>query len=150
MNAPPRAPANSTGLPSLWALEGHWTLERRITHTEGRTDHFEGVAVFSRSGPRLLQHEQGRLTVGNQVFEAEQRYVWAEAEGRIDVYFADLRPFHAVPLNDPAPSTVHLCDPDRYEVAYDFAEWPVWSATWTVEGPRKGYVMHSTYRRSSD
>ena len=54
------------------------------------------------------------------------------------------------PLADPSPRTVHLCAPDRYEVAYDFTAWPHWSATWTVEGPRKDYVMTSQTIRRSD
>ena len=135
------------GLASLWAFEGRWHLSRVIRHGDGREDRFEGEAVFTRSGPRLVLDEKGQLRVGPQVLEAEQRYIWQASDGRIDVHFSDLRPFHSIPLKDPTPRTVHLCDPDRYEVAYDFTAWPRWSATWTVEGPRKDYVMVSNYHR---
>lgn len=138
---------SAPGLASLWVLEGRWHLSRVITHGDGREDRLEGEAIFTRAGPRLVQEEIGTLCTGGQEFEARQRYLWAEAAGRIDVSFADNRPFHSIPLNDSTPQTVHLCPPDRYEVAYDFTHWPHWRATWTVEGPRKDYVMVSTYRR---
>lgn len=138
------------GLPSLWALEGRWQLTRVIHHGDGRVDRLAGQAVFTRSGRRLILDETGILTVGDQALEARQTYIWTEADRRIDVFFHDLRPFHSVPLGDPAPETVHLCPPDRYQVAYDFAQWPDWSATWQVEGPRKDYDMVSRYTRRAD
>lgn len=141
---------SAPGLASLWAFEGRWTLSRRIRHKNGREDRLDGVAVFERSGPRLVQLEKGTLSVGGQVLEAGQRYLWAEADGLIEVSFSDNRPFHTIPLGDASPRTVHLCPPDRYEVAYDFTRWPRWSATWTVEGPRKDYVMVSEYRRTAE
>ena len=151
MNTGPAAKKNSAkGLASLWTLEGRWHLTRRIRHGDGREDRLDGEAHFTRTGPRLVQDERGILIVGNQRLEAEQRYLWQAAGDRIDVYFSDNRPFHSIPLHDPAPRTVHLCPPDRYEVAYDFTGWPNWSATWTVEGPRKDYEMRSDYRRKGD
>jgi len=135
------------GLSSLWALEGRWLLTRKITHSTNVQNHFTGEAHFDRSGPRLIQTETGQLSVADQSLEAKQRYFW-EAKGRLlNVYFSDLRPFHSIPLNAAHPSTVHLCDPDRYEVAYDFSAWPQWETRWCVEGPRKDYVMHSIYTR---
>ncbi|MDJ0639312.1 MAG: DUF6314 family protein [Paracoccaceae bacterium] len=136
------------GLPSLWALEGTWRLDRTIRHETGETDRFTGTCVFQRSGTRLLQDETGTLETGGASFEATRRYVWAESNGRLDVYFDDMRPFHSIPLNTEAPETVHLCDPDRYQVAYDFGRWPEWRATWRVEGPRKSYTMQSVYQPS--
>ena len=138
------------GLPSLWALEGRWTLTRQIRHGDGRLDRLTGQAMFARSGRQLVLTETGVLNVGDQTLEARQTYIWTEAVGRIDVYFHDQRPFHSVTLGDPAPQTEHLCAPDRYHVAYDFADWPQWSATWRVEGPRKDYEMVSTYVRPRD
>ena len=135
------------GLGSLWALEGRWSLTREVRHADGRIDRLEGEAIFQRSGPKLVQDETGLLTVGNQTLEAKQRYIWEAAGPLLNVYFADLRPFHTVALNARTHKAVHLCPPDRYEVAYDFADWPRWRAVWQVEGPRKDYRMTSKYHR---
>ena len=136
------------GLKSLWALEGRWRLEREITHGDGSVNQLTGVAQFSRSGHRLVQDETGTLVLGTQALKASRRYIWTAAEGRLDVYFDDMRPFHTVPLGVERHETVHLCDPDRYAVRYDFTGWPNWHACWHVEGPRKDYVMTSQYARA--
>ena len=133
------------GLASLAALAGRWHLSRVIDHADGTRATLEGVSVFSRSGPRLIQEESGVLKFGDQNLEARQRYIWEAAGPHLNVYFSDMRPFHAVPLGEPCPRTVHLCDPDRYEVVYDFQAWPRWTSTWKVEGPRKDYEMTSRY-----
>lgn len=135
----------AAGPASLWAFAGTWTLTRRIAHGDGRTDRLSGTCTFMRSGPRLLQDETGVLETADGRFNATRRYVWGEAPGRLEIRFADMRPFHSFPLGVTRPETVHLCDPDRYHVAYDFGAWPVWRTVWTVEGPRKDYVMDSTF-----
>ncbi len=81
------------GLSSLWALEGAWHLDRTIRHETGDTDCFKGTCVFHRAGKRLLQDETGTLETGGAAFQATRRYVWAETNGRLDVYFDDMRPF---------------------------------------------------------
>ena len=130
---------------SLYAFEGLWTLSRVIRHESGLTDSFNGECEFTRSGHRLIQDERGVLITAEGQFDATRRYIWSERNDRLEVQFDDMRPFHTIPLNDVAPRTVHLCDPDRYQVTYDFAEWPVWRTVWAVEGPRKGYVMETEY-----
>lgn len=137
---------NTTGPGSLWSLTGVWRLRREIRHGDGRVDRLNGTATFTKSGPRLLQDEAGWLETAEGRFQASRRYVWAEAKGRLEMYFEDMRPFHTIPLGDDRPETVHLCPPDRYQVAYDFTGWPEWSTVWTVEGPRKRYVMESRFR----
>ena len=136
------------GITSLWSLEGLWRLSREITHGDGTINRLEGETRFHRAGPRLIQDETGTLVLGNQTMKATRRYVWAASGDRLDVYFDDMRPFHTVPLRASHHETVHLCDPDRYEVRYEFTHWPSWSARWAVEGPRKSYVMTSHYTRA--
>ena len=138
-SAPPPGPA------SLWAFTGAWTIEREIRHADGRADRLTGTCRFTRSGPRLLQDETGWLETAEGRFQASRRYVWAEKAGRLEVYFQDMRPFHSIPIGVVRPETVHLCPPDRYEVHYDFSEWPDWRTVWTVEGPRKSYLMETFY-----
>lgn len=130
-----------TGLTSIDMLVGDWRLERRIVHGDGHEDRMTGLCRFTHAGPHLVQDESGTLEMATGRFQAHRRYVWTEARGRLDVQFADMRPFHSVPLGAERAETVHLCAPDRYHVAYDFTGWPAWRTVWTVEGPRKDYVM---------
>jgi len=137
------------GLSSLAALEGRWSMARVIEHDDGRRDVFDGHSVFHRSGPRLIQDETGVLTPGRggPALKATRRYVWSGQEGRIDIAFGDMRPFHSVPVGIAAYETTYLCSPDRYEVSYDFNGFPNWSTIWSVEGPRKSYRMETRYSR---
>lgn len=141
----------SFGLTSLAVLEGRWTLARVIRHADGLEDRFDGTATFTRSGPRLIQDEQGTLTPGRggPTLKAERRYIWTHAEGRFDIAFADMRPFHSLPKGVATYETTYLCDPDRYHVTYDLTGFPEWSTTWDVEGPRKGYRMTNRFSRAS-
>ncbi len=136
------------GLASLSSLAGDWALERAIRHDDGAEHKFIGHARFQWSGPRLIEDQTGQLDIGTGApLVATRRYVWTGEAGRIEVLFDDMRPFHTIPLNTVRPETTHLCPPDRYHVAYDFASFPDWSATWRVEGPRKSYAMESRYTR---
>ena len=120
-------------------------MTRTIEHADGRVDRLTGRCRFTRSVPRLLQDEEGWLETAEGRFQASRRYVWGEKPGRLEVHFHDMRPFHSIPLGVAHPETVHLCRPDRYEVVYDFSNWPDWRTVWTVEGPRKSYRMETSY-----
>lgn len=135
----------SSGPGSLWAFVGVWSLEREIHHGDGRIDRLTGQCRFTRSGPKVLQDETGWLETEQGRFQASRRYVWKEAKNGLQVYFADMRPFHSIPLGVAHPEAVHLCPPDRYQVAYDFIDWPRWRTVWTVEGPRKAYRMETVF-----
>ena len=139
-----------SGLPSLAALSGDWQLERQIDHQAGGRNTLKGRTSFTRSGARLIQEETGVLMTDAGSFEARQRYVWEADGASLNVFFSDMRPFHSVPLQTAHHRTAHLCPPDRYEVTYDFSNWPRWTSTWTVEGPRKAYRMESAYRPRGD
>jgi hypothetical protein len=134
---------------SLWAFEGRWRLDRRIEHASGQGNAtLQGETLFSRSGQTLVQEEVGRLRIDGASgagLQAERRYLWRTERGWIAISFADGRPFHAVPLGVVDPEATHLCSPDRYEVRYDFGNWPEWTTFWRVTGPRKDYVMTSRY-----
>ncbi|MFD1194249.1 DUF6314 family protein [Seohaeicola saemankumensis] len=130
----------------LMDFEGRWRLDRQITDTRGADALFTGWAVFAADAEGLDLHEAGRLELkGQGGFQAERRYLWRQDGAGIAVLFADGRAFHRF---DPAARTAladHWCDPDTYEVRYDFSGWPVWRAEWRVTGPRKDYVMTSVY-----
>jgi hypothetical protein len=135
------------GLVSLAALEGRWRLTRVIRDADGSEATLEGVTLFRREGDRLVQEEEGWLTLPDRgaPLRATRRYLWSAGEGGLDVRFEDGRPFHTVPLHVGRPEADHDCAPDHYRVAYDFADWPRWRAVWRVTGPRKDYVMTSEY-----
>ena len=89
------------------------------------------------------------LTMGTAApMQAERAYLWREAGAKIEVLFADGRPFHEFAPGHMDDAT-HYCDPDVYRVEYEFADWPEWRAVWRVAGPRKAYEMTSRYSRVS-
>ncbi len=140
-----------SGFGGLASLEGRWLMARNIVHDDGRCDVFDGECVFHRSGPRLVQDETGVLTQarGGAALKATRRYVWSQSEGRVDIAFGDMRPFHSVPLGVVTYETTYLCPPDRYEVSYDFTGFPRWSSVWNVMGPRKDYRMETQFSRTA-
>jgi hypothetical protein len=125
-------------------FEGVWTLSRTIAHADGTRAAFEGRAIWSPACGGLDYCETGQLRInGGAPVTAEQRHFWS---GTGHVHFADGRYFHQVPLGGGA--SVHWCDPDRYDVHYDFTQWPRFSVVWRVKGPRKDYEMTSLYAPS--
>ncbi|MEM8775113.1 MAG: DUF6314 family protein [Pseudomonadota bacterium] len=126
---------------------GAWGLSRRIRHHNAPEASFEGEALFSRHSDGLLYHETGELLVeGQAAFRAERRYYWRNgSNGMIDVFFGDGREFHSIDRH--APDATHFCDPDTYNVRYRFESWPIWQAEWRVTGPKKDYLMVSTYNK---
>ena len=121
---------------------GSWNLDRRIVQSDGQTARFIGRAVWTRQGEGALYAETGQLTLaGHAPMQAERRYRW---EADLSVRFEDGRFFHRVPPQ--GGHSDHWCDPDQYEVQYDFGVWPRFRVTWQVRGPRKDYTMTSLYR----
>ena len=132
-------------MPKLSDFEGEWLVSRRIEDSlNGQDGRFEGVAVFEREDLGLRYQERGMLTLGGAAMQAERVYLWRESGDGIDVFFDDGRAFHRI---DDSSEAAHWCDPDQYDVAYDFSTWPEWSSRWAVSGPRKNYVMISDYCR---
>lgn len=135
-------------MPVLQDFQGLWRLERQITDALGPDAVFTGTARFSPDDAGLMLHEAGRLELtGQGGFQAERRYLWRQDDAKIAVLFADGRDFHRFDPTLPEPAADHWCDPDTYQVRYDFREWPLWRAEWRVTGPRKDYVMCSLYTR---
>ncbi|WP_424964478.1 DUF6314 family protein [Dinoroseobacter sp. S375] len=136
---------------SFAAFEGVWQIQREIADALSGPGRFTGRAQISPMGAGALRYaEEGRLTLAQGTsFTAARQYHWTEEpeEGGVAVHFADGRFFHRFSLGAQAEAA-HFCDPDQYDVTYDFADWPRWQARWRVTGPRKDYVMTSRYARA--
>lgn len=130
-------------------FEGSWTLSRCIEdHRAGATGRLEGEAQVASGQGGHVYIESGTLRLpGQPPLAAERRYLWRPAPGGVAVHFDDGRFFHLMALDAPHATADHDCDPDRYEVRYDFSAWPQWRAVWEVRGPRKDYRLESLYRR---
>ncbi len=128
----------------------NWHISRPIEDRRaGMSGEFRGAAVLRPHGEGLLYHETGRLRLGKvPVLAAERKYLWLQADDRIEVRFEDGRPFHSFRPEGRAAGTDHPCGRDLYRVTYDFTAWPAWSSEWVVVGPAKDYVMSSRYERS--
>lgn len=124
-------------------FEGTWTIDRGIRHRDGIQGTFRGEAVWTPDDDGLAYLERGTLCLPHSPpMQAERRYRWGTD---LQVWFEDGRFFHQVP---PAGGhTMHVCDPDTYSVDYDFSDWPLFRTRWSVQGPRKDYVMVSTFTR---
>ena len=129
---------------------GDWRIERRIDdRLSGQTGRFEGLARLSPDGEGLRYRESGTLRLGDgSPMAAHRDYLWSRAGDRIEVRFADLRPFHSFRPEGRAPGTDHPCGRDLYRVTYDLAIWPRWTAEWIVTGPAKDYRMLTAYARA--
>ena len=122
-------------------FEGRWTVSRQITPARDPAGTFTGTATWTRTENGLAYHETGELRVGTHPpMQAERRYLWRPD---LTVWFDDGRFFHQVPATGGATS--HWCDPDQYDVTYDFDGWPTFRVIWRVTGPAKDYVMVSEY-----
>ena len=151
---------------TLGSFIGDWQIAREIYHAGGaggadaryadalRADaleanaRFDGMARFSADDAGLLMQETGQMQMAGQTFAATRRYHWRSDGDGIAVHFDDGRFFHRFSTTQTTAS--HWCDPDRYQVRYDFADWPVWHSVWQVEGPRKSYSMKSRFGRIYD
>lgn len=141
--------SSSAARPSFHDFSGDWQLSRRIEHVNEPSADFSGKAVLNRVKGGYWYREDGQLQIeGHASFTAERRYMWVDDGARVKVLFEDGRPFHHIDLSHDQPSDIHHCDPDIYDVRYDFAGWPQWCCVWRVSGPRKDYVMTSVYMRS--
>ena len=130
-------------------FEGVWRIHREIDFAErSLPGRFVGEARLVPHDGGLHYSETGELTLGTAPpMRAERQYLWRpDGDGGIALFFDDGRPFHAFALG-PAAEADHDCPPDTYRVAYGFADWPAWTATWRVTGPRKDYTMVSLYTR---
>jgi hypothetical protein len=125
-------------------FEGNWKIKRDITPASGPAARFSGHAEWVAENGIMQYIEMGTLElVGQKPMMAERRYRW---DADLNIYFDDGRFFHQVPAI--GGEAAHWCNPDQYDVTYDFTRWPEWSCTWRVRGPRKNYTLNSQYLKT--
>jgi hypothetical protein len=127
---------------------GVWEITREVIEGTGARARFAGQAVWTATGHGAHYAETGVLRLESAPpMTAERRYVW---HPDLSVYFEDGRFFHRVPAS--GGQATHFCDPDTYDVDYDFSDWdfsdwPQFRLSYVVRGPRKDYTLRSHYRR---
>lgn len=129
---------------------GLWVLHRFIDdrHSAQQGD-FRGTAAFHKEQNNQLHYaETGHLQFGKgPALSAHRSYQWLFVADKVEVLFEDGTPFHSFIPAGCVAGTDHPCGEDYYTVSYDFSEWPNWTATWIVKGPRKDYTSVSRYAR---
>ena len=130
----------------LMDFVGHYKIMRKIIDTRSQAECvFEGKAEVELNEGGVVYREHGQLIMGEQRFEAERTYLWRMLGPRVQVLFEDGRLFHDFDPVAGGKATEHLCGADWYYGGYEFRDWPVWSVTWDVEGPRKLYRSVTTF-----
>ena len=127
-------------------FRGAWRIARVVTDPQGRrTAAFAGTCRFEPDGEGLVCEESGVLRHDGGRYHSGRTTLWRfPGAGRIEVRFADGRPFHV--FTPSQPEAEHLCGADRYAVTYSFGE-ASWISRWRVRGPAKNYIMTTRYRR---
>jgi hypothetical protein len=142
---------------SLSNFIGTWTISREIDDLRAKSQaQLHGTCVFERSANGdVIQFEQGQIIMPGMAhpIAAERRYIWRAHETHIGVYFADGRFFHSIDPSIDHPEAGHDCDPDRYDVRYDFSACSgatsSFTSRWQVSGPRKDYVSVTKFTLKS-
>ena len=109
----------------------------------------QGEARFVLAGDTITYDETSEIAfAASPPLKGTRRYLWKPDACGVEIKFADGRPFHRLGLGSATATATHWCDPDQYDVVYDFSRWPNWTSRWHVKGPRKDYVMRTSYRRA--
>lgn len=132
-------------------LKGRWHQVRTIEPG----GHYVGEAEFSPIAPGFLRYtEEGTLTPqGASPVRSRRSYIYAIDGDTVSVYFDENPPrlFHRIEL-DPnhtshfvSTESRHLCGADDYRSTYEFKPDGTFVVRHRVIGPRKNYVMTTTY-----
>jgi hypothetical protein len=131
-------------------LRGNWAFDRSV---DGR-NLMQGSASFSDvADGSLAYHEQGLMRLEGGAFQAERRYVYAGKPDGFAVFFAEtpLRLFHEIRLEmtsgNMAGGASHLCSADLYRSDYAFLPDGTFMVRHEVKGPKKDYVLTTSFMR---
>lgn len=135
-------------------LEGRWEIVRRIEDRRADTQHrMHGTGRFQPAAgdpATLVYDEQVVWQPAGQTMTGTRRYLIADIAGATArVLFDDGRPFHALDLSTGTCPVHHDCAPDIYTGVYQVLHRDRFTVRWTVNGPRKDSVLHTTFARIS-
>ena len=127
-------------------FQGDWLMVRIIENApEGIIGEVWGEARFVEDGDGLACRETGVMRFGGEDFHIERTSLWRFPEpGRVEVLFADGRPFHHF-LTE-RPIALEIAGDASYEIVYDF-EPDTWISRWEMTEPGHSYLMTTRYRR---
>ncbi|WP_146209265.1 DUF6314 family protein [Coraliomargarita sinensis] len=139
-------------------LEGEWIVHRRFEGSYRGS--FSGKACFASEADtpsNYLYHEQGELIDGeNKRFDAKQSYLYRLTEGKLEVLKQDGSAWEAMHVLEfqkqegiATASHVHLCGDDHYATVYRVDLSRGWELSYTVNGPKKDYRIHTFYSRGT-
>jgi hypothetical protein len=125
---------------------GEWLMVRIIENApEGVIGEVWGEAHFVEDGEGLCCHETGVLRFQGEDYHTERTSLWRFPEpGRVEVLFADGRPFHQF-LSE-RPIALEFAGDATYEIVYEF-EPDTWISRWEMTEPGLNYLMTTRYRR---
>ncbi|MCU1321419.1 MAG: hypothetical protein JWM43_1068 [Acidobacteriaceae bacterium] len=114
-----------------------------------------GLACFDAAeGGRLLYRESGELTLQDgTTLRSEQRYLYEPIEGGFAVRLHGSEELFetVLPVADAGGNWVgsaeHLCKADSYASEYVFRPDGTFQIRHAVQGPRKDYLVHTSYVR---
>ncbi|MEM7744333.1 MAG: DUF6314 family protein [Pseudomonadota bacterium] len=127
-------------------FEGHWQMVRIIENVpQGIIGEVWGQAEFVQDGEGLTCLEEGVLRFNGADYHTDGKALWRfHDDERIDVRYADGRPFHDFLTRDPI--ALEIDGEARYEIVYDFQP-RTWISRWQMVGPGANLMMTTRYRR---
>ncbi|MER5941909.1 DUF6314 family protein [Streptomyces sp. NPDC001928] len=136
---------------ALTYLAGRWRAERTVRDLASEaTGEFSGTTVFGPlEGGGLLHRESGTFVWQSVPRPAERtlRFLPGSSPGRVDVRFADGRPFHDLDLTSGRHVADHPCSADLYRGEFTVVDEDHWRTLWRVRGPAKDLILTTDYAR---
>lgn len=137
-------------------LNGKWNLKRSITKTDGSSiASYDGMAFFQffeKKNNHLFYREEGHLrqSSGHTTKAYKEYHFIKNSNSEIDVYFDKecRRHFHKFIWQSFEKAIgKHLCAADLYSLEYAFAfpNQMLWKCS--ASGPKKDYVILSTFEK---
>lgn len=139
----------ATPLDRLFAkLPGAWSVKRTITDSRMGEGRFQGRALFTpQADAALIYAECGELVMSGWRGPAYRRWLYRLEPAALSILYPDGETLlHRFAFGGGARCAehTHLCGEDRYsaQIALTGADFTL---SYTVNGPRKRYVLNTTY-----
>lgn len=122
------------------SLKASYKGEMTLSYQKlGRSDHHMPV--------RTKFIDKGKLKYNNQSYNTSQFYYVDFYNDKIDVLFANEKPFFSINKMDLSQKIFHRCNSDQYYGCISFISKKCFSLSWKVSGPRKKYYMRVIYKK---